>query len=129
MSAAVGVELVDGVIASVAIALGGVAPRPWRVPAAEAGLVGLRPEDAALRRAGEQAMAGARPLSQNAFKVPLGRSAVHRALVRALGTGGGRPTRVGARLRATIQSVSVCCATMAPWPTRYCCEGQISATC
>ncbi|WP_199190026.1 xanthine dehydrogenase family protein subunit M [Mycobacterium sp. ENV421] len=89
VSAAVGVELVDGVIASAAIALGGVAPRPWRVPAAEAALVGLRPEDAALRRAGEQAMAGARPLSQNAFKVALGRSAVHRALVRALGAGGG----------------------------------------
>lgn len=89
VSAAVGVELADGVIVSAAIALGGVAPRPWRVPAAEAALIGRRPEDAVLRAAAQQAMVGARPLSQNGFKVPLGRSAVHRALVRALGTSGG----------------------------------------
>ncbi|GAY19429.1 xanthine dehydrogenase family protein subunit M [Mycobacterium sp. shizuoka-1] len=88
VSVAVGVELIDGVIESAAIALGGVAPLPWRVPAAEAVLAGQRPDDAVLRGAAEQAMSGARPLSQNAFKVALGRSAVHRALVRALGSGG-----------------------------------------
>ncbi len=37
-----------------------------------------------LRAAAEQALSGARPLNQNGFKIPLGRSAVHRALVRGL---------------------------------------------
>lgn len=87
VSAAVGVEVADGTVVSAAVALGGVAPKPWRVPAAEAALTGHPPEDAVLRAAAQEAMSGARPLSQNAFKIQLGRSAVHRALVRALGTG------------------------------------------
>ncbi|AQT80256.1 molybdopterin dehydrogenase [Mycolicibacterium litorale] len=87
VSVAVGLTLTDGVVSSAAVALGGVAPRPWRVPAAEAVLVGRRPEDSMLWDAAHHAMSGARPLSQNAFKVQLGRSAVHRALVRALGAG------------------------------------------
>lgn len=88
VSAAVGVTLTDGVVTSAAVALGGVAPRPWRVPAAEEILVGRRPADPVLWDAAHHAMSGARPLSQNAFKVQLGRSAVHRALVRALSGGG-----------------------------------------
>lgn len=85
VSVAVGVELTDGVISSASVALGGVAAKPWRVPAVEQILIGGRPEDSVLRAAAQEAMSGARPLSQNAFKVPLGRSAVHRALARALG--------------------------------------------
>ncbi|MCV7178992.1 FAD binding domain-containing protein [Mycolicibacterium sphagni] len=84
VSAAVGVEVVDDVIASASVALGGVAAKPWRVPAAEQILVGSRPDDSVLRAAAQRAMADARPLSQNAFKVQLGRGAVHRALARAL---------------------------------------------
>ncbi len=87
VSVAVGLAVTDGVIVSAAVAFGGVAPRPWRVPAAEAVLVGERPEDPVLRAAAQQAMSGARPLSQNSFKVQLGRSAAHRALVRALAVG------------------------------------------
>ena len=84
VSAAVGLALTDGVISSVSIALGGVAATPWRVPAAESVLVGERPDDAVLETAARQAMMGAEPLSQNRFKVALGRSAVLRALTRAL---------------------------------------------
>ncbi|MCV7217983.1 xanthine dehydrogenase family protein subunit M [Mycobacterium crocinum] len=84
VSAAVGIEVSGGVIVSGAVALGGVAPMPWRVPAAEAVLIGRPPEDTVLRAAAEQALSGARPLNQNGFKIPLGRSAVHRALVRGL---------------------------------------------
>ena len=87
VSAAVGVEVADGTIVSAAVALGGVAPKPWRVPAAEQILIGSRPEDSVLRAAAQEAMSGALPLSLNGFKVQLGRSAVHRALVRALGAG------------------------------------------
>lgn len=84
VSAAAGVEVVDGVIASASVALGGVAAKPWRVPAAEQVLVGRRPDDSLLRAAAQRAMSDARPLSQNAFKVQLGRGAIHRALARAL---------------------------------------------
>ncbi|MCX2712551.1 FAD binding domain-containing protein [Mycolicibacterium sp. J2] len=85
VSVAAGVQLVDGVIASAAIALGGVAARPWRVPAAEAALRGEQPGTAVFRRAADLLMAGAQPLSQNAFKVDLGKHSVVRALKRACG--------------------------------------------
>ncbi|MGY4709120.1 FAD binding domain-containing protein [Mycolicibacterium sp. CBM1] len=84
VSAAVGVAVTDGVISSATIALGGVAPQPWRVPAAESVLIGARPDEAVLGAAARQALSGAEPLSQNGFKVALGRSAVLRALTRAL---------------------------------------------
>ncbi len=56
------------------VALGGVAPKPWRVEAAEAALPrGAKPVAAAL-------LSGARPTRDNAFKVPL----VERALAAAI---------------------------------------------
>lgn len=85
VSVAAGVELADGVIASAAVALGGVAALPWRVAAAEDALVGRRPGDAVFRRAAELLMAGATPLSQNGFKIDLGKHSVVRALQRACG--------------------------------------------
>ncbi|MEN4479212.1 FAD binding domain-containing protein [Mycolicibacterium cosmeticum] len=89
VSVAAGVHLDDGVIASAAIALGGVAAKPWRVPAAEAALRGERPGSAVFRHAAELLMAGAEPLSQNAFKVDLGKHSVVRALQRACGVNDG----------------------------------------
>ena len=56
------------------IAVGGVAPKPWRVEAAEAAL----PRGA--RAAAAQLLDGARPTRDNAFKLPL----VERALAAAL---------------------------------------------
>ena len=50
---------------SARFAVGGVAPKPWRVEAAEAQL-GL-----GAKAASAQLMAGARPTEENAFKVPL----------------------------------------------------------
>jgi len=47
------------------VALGGVAHRPWRIEAAEAEM----PNGA--KRLAERLLAGARPTSQNAFKLPL----------------------------------------------------------
>ena len=62
----------------------GVAPIPWRSEAAERAITGKRvtPESAAA--AGEAAVEGAAPLSMNAYKVPLTRTAVKRALIRAV---------------------------------------------
>ncbi|BBZ76323.1 FAD-binding molybdopterin dehydrogenase [Mycolicibacterium anyangense] len=89
VSAAVGIDLADGVIASAAIALGGVAATPWRVPAAEESMIGRPPDAATFEAAARLAMADAQPLAQNAFKVPLGRQAIVRALTRAITAGAG----------------------------------------
>jgi xanthine dehydrogenase YagS FAD-binding subunit len=80
VSAAVSVAIADGKMTAVRFALGGVGTKPWRVPAAEAALVGQAPDDALFGRAAEIALAGARPQSQNGFKIELAR----RCLVHAL---------------------------------------------
>jgi xanthine dehydrogenase YagS FAD-binding subunit len=85
VSVAAGVVVNDGLIAAAGIALGGVAAKPWRVTAAEEVLLGERPGNAVFRRAAELALTGARPLSQNGFKVDLGKHSVVRALQRACG--------------------------------------------
>jgi len=86
VSVAVGLELEDGVIRSAALALGGVAHKPWRTTDAEQALLGKRPEAAAFHAAAERALAGAQPLSQNGFKVDLGKHGVVRALTLASGS-------------------------------------------
>jgi xanthine dehydrogenase YagS FAD-binding subunit len=83
VSVAVGLTILDGTVASAAIALGGVAAKPWRVADAEAALIGQPPGIESFRAAAELAMAGARPLSQNGFKVDLGKHSIVRALRRA----------------------------------------------
>ncbi|WP_199254508.1 FAD binding domain-containing protein [Mycolicibacterium mengxianglii] len=83
VSVAAGLDIVDGVIRSAALALGGVAAKPWRVTAAEQELVGDRPGPKAFHRAAESALHGAKPLSQNGFKVDLGKHSVVRALTLA----------------------------------------------
>ncbi|WP_255794707.1 FAD binding domain-containing protein [Mycobacteroides abscessus] len=84
VSVAVGLTLAEGEIRTAAIALGGVAAMPWRVPEAEAALVGTRGDMADLRTAAELALEGAVPLSQNRFKIDLSKQAVVRSLQRAL---------------------------------------------
>jgi xanthine dehydrogenase YagS FAD-binding subunit len=64
------------------IVLGGVAPIPWRVPEAEKLLTGQRITPELAVRAGESAVAGARPLSKNAYKVPMVRAIVERTILR-----------------------------------------------
>ncbi len=84
-SAAVGLEVVDGVVAQARIAIGGVASRPWRAPAAEGALLGTRltPHDA--RRAGEAAMTGARTGQENGFRVELAVRTIADAILIAAG--------------------------------------------
>jgi xanthine dehydrogenase YagS FAD-binding subunit len=84
VSAAVGVELDGSSIRAATVALGGVAPKPWRL--AGDALSGIDLEDeAALRTSLEPDFAAARPGQRNGFKVELAR----RAVVRALQTAGG----------------------------------------
>ena len=85
VSAAVALETEGGVIRSARVALGGVAPHPWRVEAAEAALVGVRADDRdRVAHAVTQAANGATPASQNAFKVTL----LQRVIARAVETAG-----------------------------------------
>jgi xanthine dehydrogenase YagS FAD-binding subunit len=80
VSAAVVLQMDGERCRGAAIVLGGVAPIPWRVPDAEALLAGKRISAELAARAGEAAVAGARPLAKNAYKVPLAQAVVRRAI-------------------------------------------------
>ena len=71
ISIAAALEVKDGRVSDVRIALGGVAHRPWRALKAEAVLRGGPATEAAFRDAVVAELADARPLSENGFKVPL----------------------------------------------------------
>ena len=84
VSAAAALEVEGGAIRTARIALGGVAPKPWRAREAEALLAGVQPTDEAFAKAAELALAEARPSGDNAFKIELARRIVVRALTLAL---------------------------------------------
>jgi len=65
------------------IVLGGVAPIPWRVPAAERFLAGKKLTSDVLAETAKIALAEAKPLEKNAYKVPLAQTLVRRALAKA----------------------------------------------
>jgi xanthine dehydrogenase YagS FAD-binding subunit len=80
-STAVVLGMQGDIVRSARIVLGGVAPTPWPVPEAERLLVGQRVTPELAREAGEAAVAGARPLAKNAYKVPLTRNLVARTVL------------------------------------------------
>lgn len=80
VSVSAAVDIAGGQVRDVRIALGGVAPAPWRATKAETVLRGAPATEQAFHRAAEAELAGARPLPGNAFKVSLAR----RVLVRTL---------------------------------------------
>jgi xanthine dehydrogenase YagS FAD-binding subunit len=65
------VDAEGGRIRTARIAFGGLAPKPWRVGAAEQALIGSAPSETAFRKAGEEALAGARGRGDNDFKIGL----------------------------------------------------------
>ena len=79
-SAAVGLDVQGGIIRSARVALGGVGTKPWRSKEAEAALVGQAANRTTFAAAAQIALQGARPYSQNGFKIPL----AQRTLIRAL---------------------------------------------
>jgi xanthine dehydrogenase YagS FAD-binding subunit len=79
-SAAVALDLQNGVVNEVRIALGGVATKPWRARSAEAALKGQPINEKTMSEAARIAFSGAVTHGENAYKVELGR----RTLVRAL---------------------------------------------
>jgi xanthine dehydrogenase YagS FAD-binding subunit len=79
-SVAAALDVDEGVVRDVRLALGAVAHRPWRARAAEDALRGRPATEEEFRRAADAELAAARPLRDNAFKVPLVRNVVARTL-------------------------------------------------
>jgi xanthine dehydrogenase YagS FAD-binding subunit len=76
VSVAAALEVRDGRVADVRLALGGVAHKPWRAWKAEQALRGDAATDEVFCRAGNAELADARPLAHNAFKVELARRTI-----------------------------------------------------
>ncbi|QJD99715.1 xanthine dehydrogenase family protein subunit M [Massilia forsythiae] len=71
VSVAAALDLEDGIVKDVRLALGGVAHKPWRAWKAEAALKGKPLTDDALRAAAAAELAGAQALRDNGFKIEL----------------------------------------------------------
>ncbi len=84
-TASVALRMKGSSVTSARVVLGGVAPTPWAASQAEQVLAGKSMTAALAEEAGKAAVAGATPLSQNAYKVTLARVAVKRALMQAAG--------------------------------------------
>jgi xanthine dehydrogenase YagS FAD-binding subunit len=81
VSVAAGYFIENGTVRHVRLVLGGVAPVPWRSVAAEALLDGQRLSPELAARAAQTALSEAQPLSHNAYKVDIARTAIQRALM------------------------------------------------
>ena len=67
------------------VVMGAVAPVPWRSTAAEAALAGKPINEETAAAAADASVRDARPLSQNAYKIQVARTAVKRAILHAGG--------------------------------------------
>jgi len=79
---ALALVLDGGRVTSARVVLSGVAPVPWRSQPAEQALVGRRLDAVTIADAAAAAVAGAEPLEQNGYKVPLVRGLVTEQLER-----------------------------------------------
>jgi xanthine dehydrogenase YagS FAD-binding subunit len=86
VSIAAVVDAHGGKMRSARITLGGVALKPWRVPAAEEELVGAVPGEAAFARAAHRLLEGARGYGYNDFKIPLAKRTLTAVLATATHT-------------------------------------------
>jgi xanthine dehydrogenase YagS FAD-binding subunit len=80
VSVAAALEVTDGVVRHVRVALGSVAPRPWRAAKVADALRGAPATTASFRRAAEAELAPARPMRDNGFKVAIACNLIVRAL-------------------------------------------------
>ena len=64
------------------LVLGGVGTIPWHAPAAEEFLAGKSLSEAVVAQAAQIALQGAKPMEQNAYKIPLTQALVRRALTK-----------------------------------------------
>lgn len=82
-AASVNLVMSGSSVRSARIVMGAVAPIPWRVPAAERVLAGKAITEALATEAANAALAGARPMSGNKYKIQIARTAVKRAIMAA----------------------------------------------
>jgi xanthine dehydrogenase YagS FAD-binding subunit len=80
--ASVNLTMTDETVSAAKVVLYGVAPIPWRSATAERAIIGKRVTVESAAAAGEAAVDGAAPLSMNAYKIPLTKAVVKRALLR-----------------------------------------------
>ena len=103
VSAAAALRIEDGRIGEARLALGGVAPKPWRAREAEAILAGADPGETAFRHAARAALADAKPSGDNQFKIELALGIILRALTLAAA---GTPKRLPALPASPFSSLS-----------------------
>lgn len=83
-SAAIVLTVSGGKITRARVALGGVGTKPWRSTEAESELIGKTADEANFRRAAEAALRGAKPQSENGYKVELAKRCLTHALRTAM---------------------------------------------
>jgi len=81
VSVAAAIDIVEGEVADVRVALGGVAHAPWRARVLEDELAGEPADGDHIAAAVDAELAHARPLRDNAYKVPLARAVTLRTLL------------------------------------------------
>ena len=84
-AASVVLSMTGDTVSGARVVMGAVAPVPWRAEAAERALAGRRVTDQTAAAAADAAVRDARPMSGNAYKVPIARTAVKRAIMKAAG--------------------------------------------
>ncbi|AXV17991.1 FAD-binding molybdopterin dehydrogenase (plasmid) [Neorhizobium sp. SOG26] len=87
-SVAAAMEVAEGQIVDLRIALGGVAHKPWRDALAEAEFAGREANEATFMQIADRLLSGAEGQGHNDFKIPLAEKAIIRALKQAAA---GRP--------------------------------------
>ena len=90
VSVAAALEIADGKILNVRLALGGVAPKPWRAYQAESVLAGAQAGAETFRRAAEAELSAARAYGHNDFKIDLAKRTIAGVLSEMTETGGAR---------------------------------------
>lgn len=80
VSVAAAIDVNDGVVQDVRIALGGVAHKPWRATRAEEALRGAKATEELFGHAADAELERAEPLPANGFKVALARNTIVRTL-------------------------------------------------
>ena len=84
-AASVNLVMSGQTVKSARIVMGAVAPVPWRVQAAERVLAGKTISEAVAVEAANAALAGAKPMTGNAYKIKIAKTAVKRAILKAAG--------------------------------------------
>lgn len=81
VSAAVALQMESGRCKKANVVLGGVAPIPWHSPEAEKVLEEKSVTESVAMQAAQAALANARPMKQNGYKIPLAKTIIKRAVL------------------------------------------------